>query len=285
MTVFQQFKAYGSLIKSKQTLLLVITGWAGFCSAKCPVVGWETSLTVIGSLFLAISGSTIFNMVYDKDIDKRMNRTAQRPLPAGEISVPNALLVASIMVGLGMGWAFTIDTLYGWIILAGLFLNAIIYTVVLKRSTPYSIVYGGLAGGMPILAGRSLGLGGIDLLGILLAIAIVLWIPTHIMTFNIKYADQYENVGVPTFPSTYGFDITRRIIAWSTVLASVAMIVSAYLVEMQGYYLMCLVLFSLSLVGLATLTVVRKSPKLNYGLFKASSVYMLGSMLLLIFVI
>lgn len=285
MAVLKGFKAYLSLIKPKQTFLLVVTGWAGFSSAKCPIMGWETSLMVLGSLFLAISGCTIFNMVYDRDIDQKMERTAKRPLPAGEISIAHALLVASLMSGLGIAWAFTIDILYGWVVLAGLFLDAIIYTVLLKRKTAYSIIYGGLAGGMPILAGRTLGVGEIDLLGILLALAIVLWIPTHIMTFSIKYADEYENANIPTFPSTYGIDITRKVIAWSTVLASLAMIVSAYLVEVQGYYLICLILFSLGLVGLATLTVVRKSLKLNYRLFKAASVYMLGSMLIFILVL
>lgn len=282
---FKLLKEYWTMIKSKQTYLLVITGWAGFSSARCPVEGWETSLAVLGSLFLAISGCTIFNMVYDRDIDSVMPRTKKRPLSTGSISLPNAILAASIISGLGVGWAFTIDTLYGWIILAGLFLDAVIYTVVLKRYTPYSIIYGGLSGGMPILAGRSLGLGYIDLIGVLLALAIVFWIPTHIMTFSIKYGDQYEKAGIPTFPSAYGVDTTRKIIALSTVLASFVMIYAAYLIEIQGYYFFTLVLFSLALVSLATLTVKKKSLKLNFSLFKAASLYMLGSMLLLIFAI
>lgn len=285
MNIVRQFKAYWSLIKSKQTYLLVLTGWAGFSSAKCPIVGWVESLAVVGSLFLAISGCTIFNMIYDRDIDKLMPRTARRPLPAGELSVQQALLMASILAGLGAGWAFTIDVLYGWLILGGLFLDAILYTVILKRTTPYSIIYGGLAGGMPILAGRSLGLGQVDLLGILLALAIILWIPTHIMTFSIKYSEEYERAAIPTFPSAYGVEITRKIIACSTILASIAMVVAAYLIGMQGYYLICMTLFSVGLVGLAALTVVRGSLKLNYRLFKAASVYMLGWMLLFIFMI
>ncbi|MGD9679329.1 MAG: protoheme IX farnesyltransferase [Vulcanibacillus sp.] len=285
MGFFKLLKEYWILIKSKQTFLLVITGWAGFSSTRCPIVGWETSLAVFGSLFLAISGCTIFNMVYDRDIDSIMPRTIKRPLSTGTVSVPNAILVASIVTGLGVGWAFTIDALYGWIILAGLFLDAILYTVVLKRYTPYSIIWGGLSVGMPILAGRSLGLGYIDLIGVLLALAIVFWIPTHIMTFSIKYADQYEKAGIPTFPSAYGVDVTRKIIAGSTVLASFAMITAARLIEVQGYYLMFLILCSIGLVGLATVTVLGKSLKLNFSLFKAASLYMLGSMLLLIFAI
>lgn len=283
LSFWQLIKEYLVMIKPRQTALLVLTGWAGFSSASCPVVGWQLSLGIIGSLFLAISGCTIFNMVYDRDIDSKMGRTEKRPLSQGTISVSNALLVASIMAGVGVGWAFTIDVLYGWIILAGLFLDAVLYTVVLKRITPYSIIWGGLSGGMPILAGRALGVGSIDLVGILLALAIVLWIPTHILTFSIKYEDQYTAAGVPTFPATYGVDVTRIIIAGSAVLASIAMITAAFLVEMQGYYLIFLILFSIGLVAMSTVTVLKKSSKLNFSLFKMASVYMLGSMLLLIF--
>lgn len=283
MNLWQWIKEYSILIKPRQTALLMVTGWAGFSSARCPVVGWELSLAILGSLFLAIGGCTIFNMVFDKDIDTIMGRTKKRPLSTGTISVPNALLVASIMSGLGVGWAFTIDILYGWIILAGLFIDAVIYTVVLKRVTPYSIIWGGISGGMPILAGRALGVGQIDLIGILLALAILLWIPTHILTFTIKYEDQYAAAGIPTFPSAYGVDVTRKIIAWSTVLSSFAMITAARLVEVQGYFLIFLILFSIGLIILLTVMVYRKSFKLNFSLFKLASVYMLGSMLLLIF--
>jgi len=274
-------KAYWSLIKSKQTYLLVITGWAGFSSAQCPVVGWETTLALIGSLFLAVSGSTIFNMAFDRDIDAKMGRAQNRPLPTGLISLPNALLYASIVSALGIGWAFTLDPLYGWVVMAGLFFDAVIYTVVLKRKTPYSIIYGGISGGMPILAGRTLGVGSIDLIGILLAAAIVFWIPTHIMTFSIKYQDQYAAANVPTFPSVYGVETTRKIIAGSTILASLIMIVAAELIGMKGYYLIALVLGSIALVSLATLTVMKPSQKLNFRLFKAASIYMLGAMLLI----
>lgn len=276
-------KAYWTLIKSKQTFLLVITGWAGYSSAHCPVRDWKEGLAIIGSLFLAVSGSTVFNMVYDRDIDAKMNRAAKRPLPTGTISVPDAILFASLISALGIGWAFSIDILYGWVVMAGLFIDAVIYTVVLKRRTPYSIIYGGISGGMPILAGRALGAGTIDLIGILLALAIVFWIPTHIMTFSIKFKDQYAAAGIPTFPSKYGDAVTRKIIAWSTVLASLVMIMAAHLIGLEGYYLVGLILFSIALISLATITVIRPSQKLNFSLFKAASIYMLGSMLLLTF--
>ncbi|NLN87464.1 MAG: UbiA family prenyltransferase [Syntrophomonadaceae bacterium] len=284
MTYWQRFKSYLALTKPKQTFLLVVTGAAGFGSVKCPIEYWGMSWAILGTLFLAVGGCTVFNMIYDRDIDQIMPRTSNRPLPAGDISLPNALLFASVLTATGVGWAFTIYPLYGWIILAGVFLDAIVYTVLLKRTTPFSIIYGGLSGGMPILAGRSLALGQIDLLGILLALAIVLWIPTHIMTFSIKYSDEYARAKIPTFPSTYGVDITRKIISWSTIFASLAMVTAGLLIGLEGYCLFFLILFSLVLSSMAVLSVVIHSLRLNYGLFKVASVYMLGCMLLFIFV-
>ena len=78
-----KLQAYWELTKSKQTFLLLITGWAGFASAGHPVTDWVTMLSLLGSLYLAISGSTVLNMYMDRDIDARMPRTVKRPLPAG----------------------------------------------------------------------------------------------------------------------------------------------------------------------------------------------------------
>jgi hypothetical protein len=92
-------------------------------------------------------------------------------------------------------------------------LDVLVYTIWLKRRTPYSILFGGISGGMPILAGRVLATGQLDAIGVLLAAAILLWIPTHIMTFHIKYQQDYASAGVPTFPSVHGISVTRTLIA------------------------------------------------------------------------
>ena len=72
---------YWQLTKSLQTFLLVVTGVAGFMSTKCPWLNLESTLNVFASLFLAISGTTVLNMYYDRDIDAKMERTCRRPLP------------------------------------------------------------------------------------------------------------------------------------------------------------------------------------------------------------
>ena len=98
---------YWPLIKSLQTGLLMTTGIAGYMSARCPVIYWSTLLGLAGSLFLAISGSTMLNMWYDQDIDAKMKRTCNRPLSAGKVSPQQVLrlgLVMSVM-GVSLGGA------------------------------------------------------------------------------------------------------------------------------------------------------------------------------------
>src|SRR5512142_413735 len=97
---------YWSLIKSLQTGLLLVTGLAGYMSARCPTHGWTTLLALTGSLFLAISGSTVLNMVYDRDIDALMQRSCQRPLASGRIPAANALRFGLMLSAAGVGWAF-----------------------------------------------------------------------------------------------------------------------------------------------------------------------------------
>lgn len=270
--------SYWPLIKSLQTGLLIITGLAGYMSARCPVTTWQTLLAVAGSLFLAISGSTILNMVYDRDIDAKMKRTANRPLPSGRVDAREALLVGLGLAWLGVAWAFALSPLYGAVVFAGLFFDAVVYTIWLKRRTPWSIVWGGISGGMPVLAGRALGAGQIDLIGVLLALAVLLWIPTHIMTFGIKYADDYRRAGVPVFANTHGERFTRAIIGLSTAGAVIVMLLATWQIGLEWGFLRAAFGLGVVLVGFALASALHHSPRLNFALFKMASLYMLGSM-------
>lgn len=269
---------YWSLIKSLQTGLLLVTGLAGYLSIKCPVTSWKTVLVLAGSLFLAVSGSTILNMVYDRDIDAKMKRTAWRPLPSGKITVTEALVVGSLFSWFGVVWAAHISLIYGAVVFTGLFFDVVVYTIWLKRRTPWSIIWGGVSGGMPILAGRALATGQIDAVGLLLALAVLLWIPTHIMTFSIKYAADYKRAGVPVFPNTHSESFTRLIISLSTAGAVVVMLLATWLISPTiGCMRAALVLGGVLLVA-TVISWINNSAKLNFALFKMASLYMLGSM-------
>jgi len=155
-----------------------------------------------------------------------------------------------------------------------------VYTIWLKRRTCWSIVWGGISGAMPILAGRALGIGAIDWVGLALAAGVLFWIPTHILTFSMRYHEDYQTAGVPTFPSTYGFQFTRVVIAISSIIAALAMAAAAYGIGMNWGYLRLMAVLSSGLLILAIGSMVSPSERVNFGLFKYASLYMLGSMLL-----
>jgi protoheme IX farnesyltransferase len=277
-----RLRMYWSLTKSLQTGLLLVTGLAGYLSARCPTHDAQTLLAFAVSLFFAISGSTVLNMVCDRDIDALMKRACQRPLPSGRMSVREALVFGIILSVVGISWAFAQSPLYGAVVLAGWFFDVVVYTLALKRRTPWSIIWGGIAGAMPVLAGRALGAGQIDLIGLLLALAILLWIPTHMLTFGMKYAEEYRAAGVPVFPNRYGEWITRVAIALSTGAAVIAMLLAAWHIGLPWRFLHIALWLSVTLLGITLLSVVRRSPKLNFALYKFASLYMLSAMALII---
>ncbi|MBN2256403.1 MAG: protoheme IX farnesyltransferase [Anaerolineaceae bacterium] len=271
---------YLPLIKSSQTGLLLLTGLAGYLSSAHPV-DWKDLALLTISLFLAISGSTVLNMWYDRDIDAKMKRTCNRPLSAGKLSPGGALRLGLLLSGHGIGFAFSLDPLYGLVVFAGLFFDMVIYTLWLKRRTCWSIIWGGLSGGMPVLAGRVLAVGEVDAIGILLAASILFWIPTHIMTFSMRYHEDYLAARIPTFPGVYGFSTTRIIIAVSSILAAVSMALASVWIGKTAGSLRLLIVLGSGLLFLALTTIFRPSERVNYGLFKYASFYMLSSMLLL----
>ena len=281
-TLLAKIKLYWPLIKGLQTGLLVITGIAGYLTARCPVDNLSTLGGLFISLVASISGSTILNMWWDRDIDARMKRTQKRPLVTGKIQPREALIVGLALSGIGVGVALAMDLLYGLIIFAGLFFDVVIYTMWLKRRTCWSIIWGGISGAMPILAGRALGVGSIDWVGIVLALGILFWIPTHILTFSMRYYGDYQAAEVPTFASRYGFGSSRATTALASILAALAMGAAAWGIGLSWGFLRVLAVLSAGLLVLAVVMVFRPSDKVNFGLFKYASVYMLSSMILMV---
>ena len=278
--LFKKIRLYWPLIKSTQTGLLLATGIAGYLSARMPV-NIPVLIGMSVSLFLAISGSTIMNMWYDHDIDAKMKRTHKRPAASGELSRQEVYYVGMAISVIGVGWALAITPLFGLVVFAGWFFDVVVYTLWLKRRTAWSIIWGGISGAMPILAGRVLAVNSIDTIGILLTLAILFWIPTHTLTFSIKFREDYSNAGIPTFPSTYGDNFTRATIAISSILAAVAIGWASVLIGLSAGYLRLIAVLTAGLLLLAFATFRVHSERANFGLFRYASFYMLISMIIL----
>lgn len=279
--ILAHLRMYWTMTKSLQTGLLLVTGLAGYFSARCPTHSTELVLGLAVTLFLAIGGSTVINMVWDRDIDAKMLRACRRPLPSRQMSITEGIALGLVMSIAGIGGALLMQPLYGAVVFAGWFFDVVVYTMWLKRRTPWSIIWGGVAGAMPVLAGRTLGTGQIDTIGILLALAILFWIPTHMLTFGMKYAEQYHAAGVPVFSNHYGVWLTRVMLGLSTAVAIVAMLLAAWQIKIPWNYFHLALWMGGALLSVALLSVVRQSPKLNFALYKFASLYMLGSMILI----
>ena len=278
--MIHKIRLYWPLIKSLQTGLLLSTGVAGYLSSRPPFsISLLVGLAI--SLFLAISGSTIMNMWYDRDIDAKMKRTHMRPAASGQLAQREVFLVGMLISTLGIGLAVFIAPYYGLVVFAGWFFDVIVYTVWLKRRTCWSILWGGISGAMPILAGRVLAVGGIDLVGILLGLSILFWIPTHTLTYSMKFRRDYQNAGVPTFPATYGERFTRLTIAVSSILAAIAIGWASILIGLSAGLMSLIAVLTAVMLILAFATLRIHTDKMNFMLFRYASLYMLSAMIIL----
>ena len=275
-----KIRLYWPLIKSLQTGLLLSTGIAGYLSSR-PPFSISHLLGLAVSLFLAISGSTIMNMWYDRDIDAKMKRTHMRPAASGKLDKREVFIVGMIISILGIGSAVLIAPSYGLVVFAGWFFDVIVYTVWLKRRTCWSILWGGISGAMPILAGRVLAVGGLELVGVLLGLSILFWIPTHTLTYSMKFRNDYKNAGVPTFPETYGERFTRMTIAVSSILAAIAIGWASVLIGLSAGLLSLIAVLTAVMLILAFATLRVHTDKMNFMLFRYASVYMLSAMIIL----
>lgn len=274
---------YWPLVKSRQTFLLTLTGMAGYLCRVSSPIEWLQFSGLLVSLLLTISGCTVFNMLLDRDIDRKMVRTRGRPLAARRVDPSTAMIIGSVLVAAGLWVAATLSWLYFVIILAGLGLNVLVYTLWLKRRSAWSILWGGFAGGMPILAGSVLAVGHIDALGILLALVIICWIPSHNLTLNTLYSEDYLDAGIPTLMSSYGTTAVNLMLTCSSLLVAVLMMLISTQLGFNGVALAIVFTAGFGLVGLGILTWINPSPRLTAIMYKYSSLYMLVSMLALSF--
>ncbi|WP_254763946.1 heme o synthase [Natrinema marinum] len=218
--------AYLTLTKPRLMWLLCLVAVAGMGLATLTGAALEP-VTVVATLsggVLAIGASGTFNHVYERDRDRRMNRTSDRPLVHDLVPARNALAF-----GVGLTLA-SMAVLVVWVnpLSAALTLVAIayyaaLYTIVLKPNTAWNTVLGGGAGALPAVIGWAAVTDGIGLPAIALAAVIFLWTPAHFYSLAIAYRDDYARGGFPMFPVVEGVLAARRHVAFylgATLLAA-----------------------------------------------------------------
>lgn len=203
MTLLQSLRNYVEVTKPKSVLLLVFTSVAAMAIAALSN-GWFVPATLVAAM-VAITASTAgcntVTSYIDRDIDAIMRRTSHRPIPSGRISPPErALLWGLLLVVIGLVIGLWIGVISFAIIFLGVLDNVVVYSVLLKRRNPVNIVLGGFSGGLPAMFGWTAVTGTINVLSVLLAGLVVLWIPSHIWSLALFSKDDYARAGVPMLP-------------------------------------------------------------------------------------
>ncbi|MGO1435753.1 MAG: heme o synthase [Canibacter sp.] len=221
-------RAYVSLTKPRvMELLLVVTVPAMILAQQGLPNLWLVIATLIGGALSAGSASA-FNCYIDRDMDRKMKRTENRPLVTGEISDRSALIFAWILGVASIAWLyFTTNWLASLLSLAAIFFYVVIYTLVLKRHSEQNIIWGGIAGCFPVLIGWAAVTGSLDWAPWIFFLIIFLWTPAHYWPLSMKYRDDYAAAGVPMLGvvrgrTTVGLQII--LYTWATVVSSLLLI-------------------------------------------------------------
>lgn len=257
-------KSYIDLIKLKQTLLLVFTAFAAYYAA-----GGKSANHLIGgflvlSVFLAVSGTTAVNMYFDADIDSLMERTQNRPLPSRRLTPEwKALLFGVIVLSVGIILSlYLVNVLVALIIFIGFIADSLLYTIILKRRTFLSVILGGIAGGMPALAGWVAHTRLISLGGVLLALLIITWIPSHIWNLAIYHFEDYKKAELPVFPVVFGENGTLKAIIVSNMLF-VILSLSLYFLKIFGLVFLFFTLPPIALLSLGSVRLLIRTSREN----------------------
>ena len=210
---------YVTLTKPRIMTLLLLTGFCGMVvGARGLPPLWLVAATLAG-LALACGGASALNHVLDADIDRLMGkRTRSRPVAAGRVSAPYALefglALSAFSVVLLAG---VVNVLTAVLALAGNLFYVLVYTRLLKRSTPQNIVIGGAAGAVPPLVGWAAATGNLTLPALALFAIVFLWTPPHFWALALLIKRDYAAAGVPMLPVVRGEDETARQIVLYTV--------------------------------------------------------------------
>ncbi|QLG47651.1 heme o synthase [Natrinema halophilum] len=215
--VRQTAGAYLTLTKPRLMWLLCLVAVAGMGLATLTGASLEPSTavaTLVGGV-LAIGASGTFNHVYERDRDRRMNRTADRPLVHDLVPARNALAFGvGLTVASGAVLVTWVNGLAAALTLVAIAYYAALYTIVLKPNTTWNTVLGGGAGALPAVIGWVAVTGSVGAPAIGLAAVIFLWTPAHFYSLAIAYREDYARGGFPMFPVVEGVLAARRHVAF-----------------------------------------------------------------------
>lgn len=226
-------KAYVSLTKPRVMELLLVTTVPVMILAQRGIPNlWLVLATVVGGA-LSAGSAAAFNCYIDRDIDKVMKRTKNRPLVTGELTPRAAYIFSWTLAVVSTVWLyFTTNWLAAALSVAAIAFYVFIYTLWLKRRTSQNIIWGGIAGCFPVLIGWAAVTGSLTWAPFILFGVVFLWTPPHYWPLSMKYRDDYQAVGVPMLAVVRGRAVVGLqviLYAWATVACSLLLVPVAHM--------------------------------------------------------
>jgi protoheme IX farnesyltransferase len=264
---------YVDLTKPKVQSLLLFTTVMTMEVAGDPSVAL-VALTCAGG-YLSAGGAGAINHYWDRDIDARMRRTADRPIPSGRVSPAAAVRFGiALQVASFLLLSLTVNVLAAALALGGFVGYVGVYTMWLKRRTPQNIVIGGAAGAMPPLVAWAATRGSLSWTAIYLFAIVFYWTPPHFWALSLLMKDEYAEVGVPMLPVVRGEDTTRlHILLYSALLYAVSQLPFCVGV-FGGVYLAASMALGLAFIGGAAWLYRRPDRRTALRLYLFSMLYL-----------
>jgi protoheme IX farnesyltransferase len=225
-------RAYIALTKPRIIELLLVTtvpamvlAWRFTEGLEPLTFGWLVLAALIGGA-LAAGAANAINCYIDRDIDLLMTRTRRRPLPAHEVAPHDALLFGLILTVISFAWlTFSTNLVAAFLALLAVGFYVVVYTMLLKRSTPQNIVLGGAAGALPPVIGWAAVTGDIALPALLLFAIVFYWTPPHFWALALRIRGDYAAASVPMLPVTHGVrETTRQIALYSVLMVAISLV-------------------------------------------------------------
>ena len=270
--------AYVALMKLRVVELLIITTVPALVLAEHKLPSMSVAIATLFGGTLAAGSANSYNQVFDRDIDQLMERTKSRPLVKHVISPIESTIFATLVgvISLLIFWIFT-TPLATFLTFVAIAYYVLIYTVILKRNTRQNIVWGGVAGCMPVLIGWAAVTNSLSWSAVIFFFVIFFWTPPHFWALAIKYKEDYSRAKIPMLPVVASHEMVASQMWWHSIAMVICSLTLGVTAELSLWYQVISVLLGIGFLYLVWKVRgidAQKSEKVAMKIFHGSITYL-----------